>query len=316
VIATAAAALYAAEMLGHARAAGPSCFLGQCVQGDRYAEAAALAIAAVLVAGLASLRTAGWLLSAWSAGTAAVVLGTASLVFPAESGALPGTWAVAAVIWGGTFIATAQAQHGTSDRRQSPADPAGLVTLRLGISRIYLLPCTGGYLQIDTAYHRQYADYRTALARAGIGLAQLRYLLLTHHHDDHAGFLGPLTRDTDLTVIAHRDAAALLAGGANDRSRGGGFVTRRMNLLARIKMRLDPSWTLTFPRSCCVRTTSASDPTTTSCFALSASQVACSPRRGTPSTRSAWFWTTGPRSVATPLPTCSAWRAPGTALSS
>jgi glyoxylase-like metal-dependent hydrolase (beta-lactamase superfamily II) len=70
---------------------------------------------------------------------------------------------------------------------------------------------------------------------------------LTHHHDDHAGFLGPLTRDNDLTVIAHRGAEALLAGGANDKSHGGGFVTRRMNLLARIKMRLDPNWTLTFP---------------------------------------------------------------------
>jgi hypothetical protein len=56
------------------------------------------------------------LLPAWSAGTAAVVLGAASLVFPAEGGALPGTWAVAAVIWGGAFIATAHAQHRTLTR--------------------------------------------------------------------------------------------------------------------------------------------------------------------------------------------------------
>jgi hypothetical protein len=51
VVAVGPAAVYAADMLGRARAAGPSCFLGQCVQGDRYAEAAALTLAVVLAWG-------------------------------------------------------------------------------------------------------------------------------------------------------------------------------------------------------------------------------------------------------------------------
>ena len=102
---------YAADMLSRARAAGPSCFFGQCVQGDRYAEAAALALAVVLVALLASLRTPGWLLPAWSTGTAAVVLGTASLLWPGEVGAIRGAWAVATLVWGGAFIAVAHVDH-------------------------------------------------------------------------------------------------------------------------------------------------------------------------------------------------------------
>jgi hypothetical protein len=112
-VAAAPAVLYAAGMIDLARAAGPSCFLGQCVQGDRYAEAAALAIAVVLVGLLASLRTTGWMLPAWFAGTGAIVLGATSLLFPAELGALPGAWAVAAVIWGGGFLTTAQMRHRT-----------------------------------------------------------------------------------------------------------------------------------------------------------------------------------------------------------
>jgi hypothetical protein len=48
--AAAPAFIYAAGMLDRARDAGPSCFLGQCVQGDRFAEIAALAVAVVLVA--------------------------------------------------------------------------------------------------------------------------------------------------------------------------------------------------------------------------------------------------------------------------
>jgi hypothetical protein len=102
-LAAAPAALYAADMLDRAQAAGPSCFLGQCVRGDRYAEAAALALAVVLVALLASLRTPGWTLPAWSAGTAAAVLGVASLLWPGEVGALHGAWAVTTLAWGCAF---------------------------------------------------------------------------------------------------------------------------------------------------------------------------------------------------------------------
>jgi hypothetical protein len=117
-VAAVPAIVYAAAMLDRARTAGPSCFLGQCVQGDRYAEAAALAVAVVLVAGLASVQTAGWRLPAWSAGTAAVTLGVASLLFPGEVGALPGAWAAATITWGGAFVAIAHRQH-----RASAASP-------------------------------------------------------------------------------------------------------------------------------------------------------------------------------------------------
>jgi hypothetical protein len=110
-VATGPAAVYAADMLGRARAADPSCFLGQCVQGDRYAEAAALALAVVLVALLASMLTPGWTLPAWAAGIAAVVLGVASLRWPGEVGAIGGGWAVAALAWGCSFTLVAYTQH-------------------------------------------------------------------------------------------------------------------------------------------------------------------------------------------------------------
>jgi hypothetical protein len=116
-VAAAPAAIYATDMLVQARAAGPSCFLGQCVQGDRYAEAAGLAIAVVLVALLASMRTPGWLLPAWSVGTAAVVLGAASLLWRAEVGAVSGAWAVAVLGWGCAVVVVAHVQH------RSPARP-------------------------------------------------------------------------------------------------------------------------------------------------------------------------------------------------
>lgn len=115
VIAVIPALGYAASMLDRARAAGPSCFLGQCVQGDRFAESAALSLAVVLVALLASARTLGWLLPAWSAGLGAIALVTASLAFPGEVGGLTTPWGVAVGLWGIAFIAIAHAQA-----RQAP----------------------------------------------------------------------------------------------------------------------------------------------------------------------------------------------------
>jgi glyoxylase-like metal-dependent hydrolase (beta-lactamase superfamily II) len=121
------------------------------------------------------------------------------------------------------------------------------VAIPLSISTIYLIPCRGGFLQVDTGYYRDYGRYRRQLKHAGIPLSDVKYMLLTHHHDDHAGFLNEITRDTALTVIAHEKARALLQTGANDRTRGGGYINSFVKRIADVKMRLDPQWTLTFP---------------------------------------------------------------------
>jgi glyoxylase-like metal-dependent hydrolase (beta-lactamase superfamily II) len=121
--------------------------------------------------------------------------------------------------------------------------------IRIGLSQsaTYLLACQNGYLQIDTGYDWDYPAYRKLLAHMGIDLQEIKFLLLTHHHDDHAGFLNELTCDTSVQIIAHRAAVDLLKGGANDKTHGGGYVNRFIKVAAGLKMRLNPRWTLTFP---------------------------------------------------------------------
>ena len=121
------------------------------------------------------------------------------------------------------------------------------IILPLSMSSIFLIPCQGGYLQVDTGYEHDYPVYRRNLARLGIALENIQYLVLTHHHDDHAGFLNELTRDTSITIIAHEQGDVLLKGGKNDKTRGGGYINGFIKLVADLKMRLDPHWTLTFP---------------------------------------------------------------------
>jgi len=107
LLAAVPAAGFASTMLRLARRAGPSCFLGRCAHGDRFAEMVALVGAVVLVGLLASLRTRGWRVSAWSAAVAAVIVGAASFALPDAPGSLGQGWGTVAVAWGVLFAAVA-----------------------------------------------------------------------------------------------------------------------------------------------------------------------------------------------------------------
>jgi len=96
------ASVYAAFMLVQARE-----FIGPPHHADRFAEMAAAAIAIVAVGMLASLKTPGWRISAWSAGAAAIVVGMASIVFPNAPGAVGRIWGTLAAAAGVVFVVLA-----------------------------------------------------------------------------------------------------------------------------------------------------------------------------------------------------------------
>jgi hydroxyacylglutathione hydrolase len=85
--------------------------------------------------------------------------------------------------------------------------------LDLGITKCYLLECSEGYLLIDTAYPKDYEKFVKAMGRLDVGLHQIHYLLLTHHHDDHAGFAARLVEQTGCKLIAHQNAVLPLSEG-------------------------------------------------------------------------------------------------------
>lgn len=78
---------------------------------------AALSFSVIGTGLLASARPAGWRLVASVAGGSPIALGLASLAFPDVSSALATEWAVAATVWGLTFIATAEIRQ--RDRSRS-----------------------------------------------------------------------------------------------------------------------------------------------------------------------------------------------------
>ncbi len=91
-----------------------------------------------------------------------------------------------------------------------------VVSVKLGFTNCYLLPCNDGYLLIDTSYRDTFSRFQKNVTRFGIDISEIKYLFLTHHHDDHVGFAADLVEKTGCQVIAHQHAVAPLRNGASE----------------------------------------------------------------------------------------------------
>ncbi|WP_069999940.1 MBL fold metallo-hydrolase [Cellulosilyticum sp. I15G10I2] len=87
--------------------------------------------------------------------------------------------------------------------------------LDLGITKCYLLACADGYLLIDTGYSSDYHKFVKIMNKLGIVLSKIKYLLLTHHHDDHAGFAAHLVKAAGCRLIVHKNAVVPLKNGVS-----------------------------------------------------------------------------------------------------
>ncbi len=84
------------------------------------------------------------------------------------------------------------------------------------IMNTYVYPCHDGCVMIDTGYEHSLKDVKAKLDRKGIKLSDIKYVFLTHAHDDHAGFLNELLgENTDLKVIMSDKAMCTLKRGQN-----------------------------------------------------------------------------------------------------
>ncbi len=100
------------------------------------------------------------------------------------------------------------------------------IVLGGGLTIQYLVPCEGGYLMVEAGDEVEFPRFLNKLKKAGVGIDEIRYLLLTHHHGDHAGFTAALRERSGCRVIAHREARLPLEKGKNATIPEGGFSNR------------------------------------------------------------------------------------------
>ena len=88
--------------------------------------------------------------------------------------------------------------------------------LKPAVTRCFALKCDEGYLLVDVPYPGNYEALCECLKASGIEASEIKYLFLTHHHDDHVGCVNELVRDTGATIIVHEKAVTHLAAGRSD----------------------------------------------------------------------------------------------------
>lgn len=96
----------------------------------------------------------------------------------------------------------------------------------------YLISTEVGYILIDTGYEGGFRRFTNKLKQRRINSKDIRYVFLTHAHDDHAGFLNEVLAATDAKVILHPKAIERLKKGQN--SFEGGCSSRLAFLFCKI----------------------------------------------------------------------------------
>ena len=91
-----------------------------------------------------------------------------------------------------------------------------IITITSSYVNTYLVPVEGGYCMIDTGYKQQEKTFWKKFAKKGLKPEQIKYVFLTHHHADHAGFLKSVLEKTGAQLISAEGNRLRLAAGKND----------------------------------------------------------------------------------------------------
>lgn len=121
-------------------------------------------------------------------------------------------------------------------------------TLKLSKTNCYLLPLSEGYLLVDTGYAEDKDRFFHELKKYRLTPREIRFIFLTHHHDDHAGLLNDLVGlNPEIRIIMHRECAELLKEGINARKYGGAWCNKPMKIAAELYSKINRKWSLSFP---------------------------------------------------------------------
>ena len=90
-----------------------------------------------------------------------------------------------------------------------------MINLGTRVVNQYLVSSEAGWILIDTGYAGGFPRFLKMLEKHRIKPDEIKYIFLTHAHDDHAGFLNEVLAATDADVILHPSAIEGLRRGQN-----------------------------------------------------------------------------------------------------
>ena len=91
--------------------------------------------------------------------------------------------------------------------------------------RQYLLETPLGWIALDSGYAGSFSAYAKGLSKL-TPLSNIRFVFLTHAHNDHTGFLGELLQKSGAKLVACEASLPRLSSGENAMPEGTGFTSR------------------------------------------------------------------------------------------
>ncbi len=84
------------------------------------------------------------------------------------------------------------------------------------IMNTYLYKIQDGYVMIDTGYENSFKSCKKKLNHHNIKAEDIKYIFLTHAHDDHAGFINDMIKEnTEIKIIMSCKGIEVLRKGQN-----------------------------------------------------------------------------------------------------
>jgi len=103
-----------------------------------------------------------------------------------------------------------------------------LVTITLTSTHYYLIDCLGGKLMVDTGWAGSLNRFAGELKRYKISLSEIRYVMITHHHPDHAGLTQEIKDASGAKLLIHEKQIPYLPYLARFYQERGGYVPIRV----------------------------------------------------------------------------------------
>lgn len=120
--------------------------------------------------------------------------------------------------------------------------------IKLSQTNCYILKAKDGFMLVDCGNAHDKETFLKSIQALGIAIADIRYLFLTHHHNDHVGLLNDLvSMNPNVIVILSEKCASYLKTGRHYNHPKQRYANARLRLVVEMFAKLNGGFSLEFP---------------------------------------------------------------------